>query len=97
MTANCTFRLPTDHWYPDRILDNARLGKLTTNHAASSYGLPVVVGDDGTAYGPADIEDGAIDLTRYAGEDADGHEINMPAAEYAALKAAASAAGYTVG
>ena len=29
-------------------------GYLTTEHSASSYGQPVFVGDDGTAYGPGD-------------------------------------------
>ena len=29
--------------------------RLTTDHAASSYGQPVLVDDDGTAYGPADV------------------------------------------
>ena len=28
---------------------------LTTEHAASSYGVPVLVDEDGIAYGPADI------------------------------------------
>jgi len=28
---------------------------LTTDHAASSYGIPVLVGPDNTAYGPGDI------------------------------------------
>lgn len=28
--------------------------RLTTEHAASSYGQPVLVSDDGTAYGPGD-------------------------------------------
>lgn len=28
--------------------------RLTTDHASSSYGLPVMVGQDGNAYGPAD-------------------------------------------
>ena len=27
---------------------------LTTDHAASSYGFPVLVGPDGTAFGPED-------------------------------------------
>lgn len=27
---------------------------LTTDHAASSYGMPILVGPDGTAYGPLD-------------------------------------------
>jgi hypothetical protein len=29
--------------------------RLTTNHAASSYGQPVLVDEAGTAYGPNDI------------------------------------------
>lgn len=37
------------------LLDLTRCGVLTTEHAASSHGIPVVVGEDGTAYGPAEI------------------------------------------
>ncbi len=33
--------------------DDGRIGVLTTNHAASSYGLPVLV-IEGVAYGPSD-------------------------------------------
>lgn len=29
--------------------------KLTTDHPASSYGIPVLVDDDGNAFGPADV------------------------------------------
>lgn len=29
--------------------------KFATDHAASSYGMPVLVTEDGTAYGPGDI------------------------------------------
>lgn len=35
--------------------------KLTTDHAASSYRIPVLVGGDGIAYGPADrLPDGQL-------------------------------------
>jgi len=38
------------------LLDGSKVsGRLTTDHAASSYGQPVFVGDDGTAYNWADI------------------------------------------
>lgn len=30
-------------------------GELTTDHAASSYGQLVIVGEDGTAYGSAEV------------------------------------------
>jgi hypothetical protein len=36
---------------------------LTTEHAASSYGVPVLVGEDGTAYGPADALPGEPVIT----------------------------------
>lgn len=32
--------------------------KLTTDHPASSYGIPVMVDDDGNAYGPRDVVPG---------------------------------------
>lgn len=51
-------------------------GRLTTEHAASSYGLPVFVDEDGEALGPSDIDGGlvvksveAYELTRRAGYD----------------------------
>ena len=44
--TNCTIKMST-----------LNLGRfdLSTDHAASSYGIPVVVGGDGTAYGIGDI------------------------------------------
>lgn len=54
-------------------------GTLTTDHAASSYGLPVVVADNGTVYGPAEshgladlqgaahLHTGLVDAARSAG------------------------------
>jgi hypothetical protein len=60
-----------------------RHGVLTTEHAASSYGLPVVVGEDGQVYGPAEVP-----------EINDLHcELSDEAAE---LIAAARSAGYRV-
>ena len=41
--------------------------KLTTDHPQSSYGLPVLVGEVGQAYGPADIlpsGEGAADYAK---------------------------------
>lgn len=35
--------------------DNYHGWKLTTEHAASSYGIPVLVAPDGTAYGKSDV------------------------------------------
>lgn len=29
--------------------------RLTTEHAASSYGIPVLVDEEGNAYGPMDV------------------------------------------
>jgi hypothetical protein len=54
-------------------------GVATTRHAASSYGLPVVV-VDGTAYGSAEI--GAVNLAPYGPEDvgaAETHEALLAA------------------
>ena len=34
--------------------------RVTTDHAASSYGIPVLVDADGNAYGPADVQDGTV-------------------------------------
>ena len=34
--------------------------RVTTDHAASSYGIPVLVDADGIAYGPGDIQDGTV-------------------------------------
>ena len=69
-------------------------GVLTTDHAASSYGLPVLVRDDGQVLGPNDLDDLHL-LTRPArSEDVEGNEY----AEYpdgaAELVAAARRAGY---
>jgi hypothetical protein len=49
MDEPCTYRLPGD--------GEDHPGRLTTEHAASSYGLPVVVAEDGTAYGCAEVEE----------------------------------------
>ena len=46
MNATCRFNLNHPQW---------KTGRLTTEHASSSYGQPVVVGDDGQSYGPGDI------------------------------------------
>lgn len=35
---------------------------LTTNHAASSYGMPVAVDEEGNAYGPKDLVGGQFDV-----------------------------------
>ena len=42
-------------------------GKLTTEHAVSSYGQPVFVGNDGTAYNWADITDISTTAARSKG------------------------------
>jgi hypothetical protein len=38
-------------------------GIMTTDHPASSYGMPVLVTTDGTAYGPGDMAGRRLDLT----------------------------------
>lgn len=43
--------------------------RITCNHAASSYGIPVLVDADGRPYGPADVLPGgemAASITRAA-------------------------------
>lgn len=49
---------------------NLRWGVATTDHAASSQGFPVVVADDGTAYGPAEIGSVWVDHDDVATADA---------------------------
>ena len=63
--------------------DKALEAILTTNHAASSHGLPVVV-VGGQAYGPLDLE---AALPRY--------QINVPEGDQDAERAARDA-GYRV-
>jgi hypothetical protein len=38
-------------------------GILTTDHAASSYGQPVLLADDGRILGPGDVRDGEVGPT----------------------------------
>jgi hypothetical protein len=42
-----------------------RHGYLTCDHAASSLGMPVLVAEDGTALGPADLAPGTALCSRY--------------------------------
>lgn len=49
---------PTDEFAHEHIDHYVQPGTLTAGHPASSYGLPVIVGSDGTAYGPGDVYDG---------------------------------------
>lgn len=66
--------------------DQSIRGVLTTEHAASSYGMPVFVRDDGQVMGPADIGRFPLGSTeRYT------EELQREAAE---LVAAARLAGY---
>ncbi len=41
--------------YEDLILGCDIFYRLTKNHPASCYGVPVLIDDDGTAYGPEDM------------------------------------------
>lgn len=54
---------PNDEYADEHIDHYVQPGTLTAAHTASSYGLPVIIGEDGAAYGPGDIYDGG-----YAGE-----------------------------
>jgi hypothetical protein len=63
------------------------VGVMTTDHAASSYGMPVLVTADGTAYGPGDMRGRRL----YIGDSAD--DAGLARAEridaaYAACKVA---------
>jgi hypothetical protein len=73
------------------LLECVRTGVLTTEHAASSHGLPVVVDDEsGVALGPAEVTRLAADL--YDG----GGTFRAATPEQIALWARASEAGYNV-
>jgi hypothetical protein len=99
MKLSCSFRLPGDPWHPTKILDNIRVGTLTTEHAASTFALPVVVETGtGRAYGSAEIEGGEISLSRewieVVGHECVEHPVDDAAFDQAV--AAAKAAGYKV-
>jgi len=40
--------------FSDDFVNSSKYGLLTCDHAASSYGLPVLVDEDGNVYGPAE-------------------------------------------
>jgi hypothetical protein len=63
------------------------VGIMTTEHAASSYGMPVLVTDDGTAYGPGDMVGRRLHLGDSA-DDAGLARAERIDAAYAACKAA---------
>lgn len=71
-------------------------GQLTTEHAASSHGLPVVVLEDGTALGPGEVS--ALHVTTYVEtDDVNGRDVHRTlTADEHALIAAARLAGYVV-
>jgi hypothetical protein len=71
-------------WLGDMLaMVDQRWGTLTTEHPQSCYGQPVLVGDDGAVYGPADLPT---------------HAVLSPSGGYPAemknLKLAAVAAGF---
>ncbi len=61
-----------------------RCGRLTTNHATSSYGAPVYVREDGGAVGSAEV--GPLEMV----DDVAQEPASIP------IVAAARAAGYTI-
>lgn len=71
------------------LLINECDGTLTTDHAASSRGLPVVVGSDGAALGSSEV--GELTVAVYPSL---GHEPLT--AEQLAVVEAARAAGYQI-
>lgn len=82
-------------WTPSRIASLLDLivndcdGVLTTDHAQSSRGLPVLVRDDGTALGVGEVGELTVDCYPDLGHDP------LTAEELATI-AAARTAGYTV-
>lgn len=97
-TLRITFRrsmAETDNLLSD-LLDSARAGVLTTAHAASSHGLPVVVDDDGTVYGAAECSN--VEAYTYVEtDDVAGQDIYRPlTAGERVLLDAARRAGYDV-
>ncbi len=87
MKVNFSDRPATD-LFSDAEPSRCLRGTLTTDHATSNYGLPVVVGDDGTVYGPADLPAGDCLIEDALGS---GHFGDNPA-----LIAAARSAGFVV-
>ncbi len=85
-------------WTPS--LDTVREGVLTTEHAASSYGVPVLVAQDGTGLGAAEAPPLQIARqTPWPEHEMDGqpedHDKGITA-EHLDLIARAVAAGYRV-
>jgi hypothetical protein len=74
-----------------RLEDSWQRGSLTTEHAASSRGLPVVVDASGTARGTAEVGE----LHVYSEEEADGYRHPLTAGQRELVDAAVRA-GYRV-
>lgn len=53
-------------WFMERVhffrngMTDSDAGRVTTEHPASSYGIPVIVMDDGTPIGPGDVIGGRV-------------------------------------
>lgn len=88
MTINVTYTPAGTHMLD--ALSAMRQGTLTTDHASSSHGLPVVVAAGGVALGPAEVDSVAV-VRLTAG----GAERDYTAAEVSMLEAA-RIAGYPV-
>jgi hypothetical protein len=71
-------------------------GVLTTEHAASSYGLPVVVRDDGVVIGPKDLDNLRIVPSPIISDDIEGNEHHDYPEGAQATVQAARRAGYSV-
>jgi len=67
--------------FGSEVADYVIPGMLTTDHPASSYGLPVLVDEDGNAYGAAEVYEGS-----WSGEPGEPRDTF--------LEARAAAAGY---
>ena len=68
------------------------IGIMTTDHALSSYGMPVLVTADGTAYGPGDMTGRRL----YIGDSADDAGMER-AKRFDAAWVACKAAGWQMG
>lgn len=55
-----------------------RIMTLTTDHSASSYGVPALVDSDGNCYGPADVVPGTRRTAKQCVEIAEGGYEEVP-------------------
>ena len=95
-TMRVQIQMPTTNVNLRSLLDAYEDATLTTDHAASSHGLPVVVRADGQALGPAEVA--SVEAMTYVSTDDEaGHDIQRPLTQSeSALLEGARRAGYPV-